>query len=91
MTTSMETSASLLLFLPSGAAASRHPAAGRPAAAALPAPLHQVVHQTAAAAHGRETETPQGQTGGAEEPAQTPRQTQVHLTLTCLLTRSVTH
>lgn len=68
---------SLPLPLP-GAAAAGQQTEDQPAAAGLPASLHKGLHQTAGAGNQGQTETTQGQPGGAESSTQTPRQTQVH-------------
>lgn len=64
------------LHIPGAAAAGRQ-TADWPAAAALPAPLHKVHHQTAGGGNQQSTEDTESQSGGAEGAAEAPRQTQV--------------
>lgn len=68
------------LPLPPGPAAIGRAAADRPAAAALPAPIHQVVHQTTGRENRGQTEGAQSQAGGPENSAPPPWQVEVSIT-----------
>lgn len=63
----------------SGAAAVGWEAADRPAAAALSAPLHQVLHQKAGGENQNQTDAAQGQAGSPEISAQAPWQAEVRM------------
>lgn len=64
------------LYTP-GAAAAGWQTADWPATAALPAPFHKVLHQTAGGENQKQAESAEGQPRGAEGAAQAPWQTQV--------------
>lgn len=68
------------LHLFPGSAAIGWEAADWPAAAALPAPIHQVIHQTTGRENQGQTEWAQSQAGGPENAAKAPWQIKVCIT-----------